>query len=80
MKPLNSSEQSRRILRWIRYGSGVGFVLGLARMIVLDDDTSFAWTDSDALGLNAFHFALIIFLAGSAGGMLAMVVNWTKRG
>ena len=78
MKPLNSSEQSRRILRWIRYGSVVGFVLAMIRMMVLDGGASFSWTDVDAFGVNAFNLTLIIFMVGSAGGMLAMIWNWMK--
>ena len=35
-----------------------------------------AWYD---FGVNAFNFTLIIFLVGSAGGMLAMMWNWMSR-
>ena len=78
MKPLNDTEQSRRILRWIMCGSVVGFILAMIRMMMLDGGASFSWTDVDALGVNAFNVALIIFLVGSAGGMLAMMWNWTQ--
>jgi hypothetical protein len=79
MKPLNDSNQSRRMSRWFRYGSIIGFVLAVLRTLVFDDAASFSWADTDGLALNAISFALIILLGGVAGGLMAMIANWIKR-
>lgn len=79
MKPLNDSNQSRRMLRWFRYGSIIGFLLALVRLLTLDGGASLSWTDRDGLILNAISSAMIILLAGVAGGLLAMFANWKKR-
>ena len=79
MKPLNDSDQSRRMLRWFRYGSIIGFLLALVRLLMLDGGVSLSWADSDGLVLNAISSAMIILLAGVAGGLMAMFANWMKR-
>lgn len=79
MKPLNDSSQSKRMLRWLRYGSVIGFLLALVRLLMRDAGASLSWTDSDGLVLNAISFAIIILLAGVAGGLMAMFANWMKR-
>lgn len=79
MKPFNDSDQSRRMLRWFRYGSVIGFLLAVVRLLVIDDGASYSWTDSDSLFLDAVSFAVIILLAGVAGGLMAMIANWKKR-
>jgi len=79
MKPLNDSEQSRRVLRWIKYGSVIGFVLAAIRLVLIDGGASVWWADSEGLSAIAFNFALFIFLAGAAGGLMAMIANWKKR-
>ena len=79
MKPLNDSEQSRRVLRWIKYGSVVGLALAAIRLIVIDSGATFWWADGEGLSVNAFNFALFIFLSGAAGGLMAMIANWKKR-
>jgi hypothetical protein len=79
MKPLNDSNQSKRMLRWFKYGSAIGFLLALAKLLMLDGGASLSWTDVDGLVLNAISFAMIILLAGAAGGLMAMFANWMKR-
>ena len=79
MKPFNDSDQSRRMLRWFRYGSVIGFLLAFVRLLVIDDGASYPWADGDSLFLNAVSFAVIILLAGVAGGLMAMIANWKKR-
>ena len=79
MKPLNDSNQSKRMLRWFRYGSAIGFLLALTKLLMLDGGTSLSWADVDGLVLNAISFAMIILLAGAAGGLMAMFANWMKR-
>jgi hypothetical protein len=79
MKPLNDGNQSRRMLRWFRYGSAIGFLLALVRLVTIGGGASYSWTDSEGLVLNAISFAMIILLVGVAGGIMAMFANWMKR-
>ena len=79
MKPLNDSNQSKRMLRWFRYGSVIGFFLAIIRLLTIGGGASLSSTDGDRLVLNALSSAMIIILAGVAGGLLAMFANWMKR-
>ncbi len=78
MKPLNQTEQARRVLRWIRYGALTGFILMVVRLIVFADGALFSWTDTDPGGLNATSFAFFVIAGGAAGGLLAMLINWQR--
>jgi hypothetical protein len=79
MKPLNNSQQSRRLLRWSKYGTAIGFVLALVEMMLWDGDASNSWIDNEGLVESAFTFAMIIILAGVVGGLTAMIANKVKR-
>ena len=79
MKPFRKSNRSRRMLRWFRNGSIIGFVLAFMRLLIPNGDAADQGVNGDVLVLNAISFASIILLAGVAGGLMAVIANWIKR-
>jgi hypothetical protein len=79
MKPLNKSEQSRRFMRWFRYGTLIGFGLALLDFMLNERAAVDTPADGDVLASRLIVFFLIIVLSGVAGGLMAIIASWVKR-
>lgn len=80
MKPLNNTEQSKRVIKYIRCGSLTGFTIAVLVLFFDVDGTLFSWTDTNLDGLNATIFAFFVIAGVAAGGLFAMIISWRKCG